>query len=807
MDFRIITPAIYWTLIILWTFVFVFYAQRLFRKNTTDKFFRLLLIILAIDAFRTLFESMYFGAWYTSLTEIIPLYVYEFLAQPKIVFFPKLINLIASLLILFMIIRKWLPEETNRIEILNKLLSEKTKEIEASNVILRSEAQMARENEEKYRKATTNSPFPIMIYAEDGEVILINKTWAKITGYALEEINTIGKWTEKAYGKKSTSQKEYIDKLYLLGESVEEGEFTIITKTGEERIWDFSSAPLDYHEDGRRMVISSAVDVTEKKKTANDLAESNEYNRALFEQTEIGLALTSMDGKLVDVNAAFAAIMGYTIEEVLPLSYWDITPEKYTEQEETQLELLNTNNRYGPYEKEYIHKDGHLVPVRLQGKLITRKGINYIWSSVEDITLRKLTAEALYQSEERYMGLLLNLETGIVVHAPDTSIVSNNERASELLGLNSEQMLGKVVIDPSWKFFNEDQIPLSIEDYPVNKIITHKKSISNQVLGIYRPNSNDLIWVSVNGFPKFNSTGQIMEVVISFIDITDRKIAEEKIIQLNKELENKVLIRTSELEKKGRDLVDSQNALLNIVEDLNEKSEQLQQNAAALEAVNRELESFSYSVSHDLRAPLRGIDGFSLALLEDYSDLLDEQGKNYLSRVRKGTQKMALLIDEMLNLSRLGRLELKPIEINLSMIAHSICNDLSATDSQRKVEFFIEPGLMVMADPTLIRAVMQNLLENAWKFTSKKDFAKIEFGILDFEGKKNYFVRDNGAGFNMEYINKLYSPFQRLHQESEFPGTGIGLTTVQRIIHRHQGTVWAESMVDQGAVFYFTLGI
>lgn len=805
MAFRIITPVIYWTLIVLWTFVFVFYVQRLLRKNTTDKFFRLLLFILAIDAFRTLFESMYFGAWYTSLTEIIPLPIYEFLAQPKIVFFPKLINLIASLLILFMIIRKWLPEETNRIEILNKLLTEKTKEIEAANVVLQSEAQMAKENEEKYRKATTNSPFPIMIHAEGGEVILINKTWTNITGYELDEISTIAKWTEKAYGKKSTSLKEYIDKLYLLGESVKEGEFTITTKTGEERIWDFSSAPLDFHEDGRRMVISSAVDVTEKKKTAYDLAESNEYNRALFEQTAIGLALASMDGKLVDVNAAFANIIGYSIEEVLPLSYWDITPERYTEQEKLQLESLNTNNRYGPYEKEYIHKDGHLVPVRLQGKLISRKGINYIWSSVEDITERKLTAEALHQSEERYMGLLLNFETGIIIHAPDTSIVSNNKRASELLGLNLDQMQGRVAIDPTWKFVNDENIPLSIEDYPVNRIISSKESILNQIMGIYRPNTKDIIWVTVNGFPMFDSIGNITEVVISFIDITDRKLAEEKIKQLNKELENKVLLRTSEIEKKGIDLIDSQNALLNIVEDLNEKSEQLQQNAAALEAVNQELESFSYSVSHDLRAPLRGIDGFSSALLEDYGEKLDEQGKDYLTRVRNGTQKMALLIDEMLNLSRLGRRILNPVEVNLSNIVQSICDELRDTDVQRSVEFSVEADLISMADPTLIRSVLQNLLENAWKFSSKKSKTKIAFGTIDFDGKMTYFVRDNGAGFNMKYTNKLYSPFQRLHQESEFPGTGIGLTTVQRIIHRHNGTIWAESEIDKGATFYFTL--
>jgi light-regulated signal transduction histidine kinase (bacteriophytochrome) len=206
-----------------------------------------------------------------------------------------------------------------------------------------------------------------------------------------------------------------------------------------------------------------------------------------------------------------------------------------------------------------------------------------------------------------------------------------------------------------------------------------------------------------------------------------------------------------------------------------------------------------------LRAPLRGIDGFSQALLEDYAEKLDEQGKGYLNRVRKGTQKMALLIDEMLNLSRLGRMTLKPVEVDLSAIAQSICTELHETDPQRKSEFVIAADLKSSADPTLIRAVLQNLLENAWKFTSKKAKSKIEFGELDIDGEITYFVKDNGAGFNMKYEKKLFTPFQRLHQESEFPGTGIGLTTVQRIIHRHNGVLWAESKINAGATFYFTL--
>lgn len=316
---------------------------------------------------------------------------------------------------------------------------------------------------------------------------------------------------------------------------------------------------------------------------------------------------------------------------------------------------------------------------------------------------------------------------------------------------------------------------------------------------------------TVNALAVFYAQFSTMISNLSYSSIRFAKIAhkqkqsEDEIKQLNEELESKVMIRTAELEKKSKDLIDSQNALLNIVEDLNEKSEQLQEKTTALEAVNKELESFSYSVSHDLRAPLRGIDGFSQALLEDYSEILDEQGKNYLSRVRNGTQKMALLIDEMLNLSRLGRVIMKPIDVKLSEMVQSISEDLQGSEPHRSAQFVIKPDIVCTADQTLISVVLQNLLENAWKFTSKKEKTVIEFSQIANEGKVTYFVRDNGAGFNMDYANKLFTPFQRLHNISEFPGTGIGLTTVQRIIHRHKGELWAEGEVDKGAVFYFTL--
>jgi signal transduction histidine kinase len=226
---------------------------------------------------------------------------------------------------------------------------------------------------------------------------------------------------------------------------------------------------------------------------------------------------------------------------------------------------------------------------------------------------------------------------------------------------------------------------------------------------------------------------------------------------------------------------------------------------AQLEAANKELESFSYSVSHDLRAPLRGIDGFSQALLEDYGDRLDAQGKSYLQRVRAASQRMAELIDDMLSLSRVSRGEMKSETVNLGALAQSIAAELQSADRRRTVEFTIAAGLVVRGDTRLLRVVLENLLRNAWKFTGKNSMAKIEVGVDRQNGQPVYFVRDDGAGFDMAYAEKLFGAFQRLHSSTEFQGTGIGLATVQRVIRRHGGRVWAESKVGQGATFYFTL--
>ena len=231
------------------------------------------------------------------------------------------------------------------------------------------------------------------------------------------------------------------------------------------------------------------------------------------------------------------------------------------------------------------------------------------------------------------------------------------------------------------------------------------------------------------------------------------------------------------------------------------------QNEERLRAAVTELDAFAYSVSHDLRAPLRSIDGFSQILLEDYADKLDDTGKHALERVRAATQRMGGLIDDLLKLSRVSRGEMRKETVDLSALATSIARDFRAEG--RDVDITIAPGLVVQGDPRLLRIALENLLGNAWKYTSQRSDARIEVGLLEERGERGeriFFVRDNGAGFDMRYADKLFGAFQRLHSASEFEGTGVGLATVHRIVRRHGGRIWAEAKVNEGATFYFTVG-
>jgi PAS domain S-box-containing protein len=271
-------------------------------------------------------------------------------------------------------------------------------------------------------------------------------------------------------------------------------------------------------------------------------------------------------------------------------------------------------------------------------------------------------------------------------------------------------------------------------------------------------------------FPVLNSVGETYAVCGISTDITDRKRAEEQVRQLNADLEVRVAERTAELE-----------------------------------ASTRELDAFSYSVSHDLRAPLRSLHGFSQAILDDYADKLDDVGRDYLDRLQTNVKRMGHMIDDLLNLSRATRADLARESVDLSGMAREIMAELSAADPDRTVKSVVRDDLTAPGDRALLRMVLQNLLANAWKFSAKRPIATIEVGRLCRDGELVFFVRDDGAGFDPRYASKLFVAFQRLHPTAEFEGSGIGLAIVQRIVRRHGGRVFAESEPGQGATFYFTV--
>jgi light-regulated signal transduction histidine kinase (bacteriophytochrome) len=258
-----------------------------------------------------------------------------------------------------------------------------------------------------------------------------------------------------------------------------------------------------------------------------------------------------------------------------------------------------------------------------------------------------------------------------------------------------------------------------------------------------------------------------------------------------------------DLEKKNTEQVNVE--LRNEIAERARAEEALRLAKAAAEGASKELEAFSYSVAHDLRAPLRSIDGFSQALLEDCGDRLDANGKRYLRHVREAAQQMGELIDDLLNLSRVTRAELRRERVDVSALGRAVLAKLQEAQPDRRVEVVVHDGLTAQADPRLLEVVLTNLLGNAWKFTGKREAARIELAVEAFERPPVFFVRDNGAGFDGKYMDKLFGVFQRLHTTQEFEGTGIGLATVQRIVRRHGGRVWAVAEVDRGATFYFTL--
>lgn len=372
------------------------------------------------------------------------------------------------------------------------------------------------------------------------------------------------------------------------------------------------------------------------------------------------------------------------------------------------------------------------------------------------------TLHKLRIATQRLSALFQASPDAVFLHREDLSIVDVNQRALEMFGYSRDQMVTFSVRDISGK------------DY-VGKVAR----VAGSHIPIDRP--TEFEWIAKR------SDGSEFPVDVRLIRLQMDIGDEVTLVAIVRDISERLQI-SAELRQHQDHL-----------------EELVQERTRQLEASNQELESFSYSVSHDLRAPLRSIDGFSQLLLEECGDQLDATARNHLQRVRANTQRMGHLIDDLLLLSRVTRRSLSHGKVDLSGIALAVAADLRENESGRMVEFHCQPGIWAQGDEKLLRVVLENLLGNAWKYTRKEAHPVIEFGVQRLDGTDCHFVRDNGAGFDMNYHHKLFGAFQRLHSMEEFPGTGIGLATVQRIIHRHGGRVWANSRPGAGATFYFTL--
>jgi PAS domain S-box-containing protein len=506
-------------------------------------------------------------------------------------------------------------------------------------------------------------------------------------------------------------------------------------------------------------------DITARKRSEQALQESEAKFRAAFENAPIGMSMVQPDGRYLDVNPALCRMFGYSKEELLGGTINKVTHPDDIERGNQWIRKMISGDRSVPeFEKRYIHRDGHIVWGLVRAEWIKDESGKPIMSVVHilDITERKMAEVALRESETRYRLLFESNPHPMWVYDLETlAFLTVNDAAVATYGFSQSEFLTMSTRD----IRPEEDIPDLPDDTTNRRVLG---GIDQSGVRRHRKKDQTVIDVEIISHP-LTFKDRPAELVLAN-DITKRRRAEEKIQRLNEELESRVKDRTLQFEE-----------------------------------ANKELEAFTYSVSHDLRAPLRAIDGFTRILLEDHYNSLDEEGRRVCNVVRTETQRMGQLVDDLLSLSRLSRSHKEPTTIHMAALVESALNETIPSECRSRLELFVEALPNAIGDSNLVRQVWSNLLSNAVKFSSKHPQPRIEICGRRVGNEIEYSVHDNGAGFDMKYAAKLFGVFQRLHSSKEFEGTGVGLAIVQRIVHRHGGRVWAEGETDQGATFYFTL--
>jgi PAS domain S-box-containing protein len=493
------------------------------------------------------------------------------------------------------------------------------------------------------------------------------------------------------------------------------------------------------------------------------LREREAQLRALVTSVQdYSIVMLDADGRIVSWSPGGERVHGYRAEEIVGQHFSRL----YSAEDAARgrpAAALEQARATGRFEEEgwRVRKDGsRFWASSIIAPVSGDRGLRGFSKVTRDITERHRADEALRASEARFRERLELLPDGIVIVDVKGRIVFANTQASHLFGYGPQELLNQtveVLIPESRRRVHADHRAI-FTAAPRRRPM----GVGLELAGQRKDGGTFPVEISLSPIEADGET-----VVIAAIrDVTARRHADAEIQRLNTDLTHRV---------------------------------------AELAAVNRELETFSYSVSHDLRAPLRGIDGFGQALEEEYDDKLDDVGRDYLRRIRAATRRMGDLIDDLLNLSRVTRREMVQETVDLSTLARSVVAQLRRAEPARDVRVTIADGLVAQGDPHLLRIALENLLGNAWKFTGRAAQGTIALGATELDGTRAFFIRDNGVGFDMEFADKLFGAFQRLHGVKDFPGTGIGLATVQRIVTRHGGRIWAEAALGKGATFYFTL--